>query len=139
MWLPVVILKKYFSLGKAEKCFFFCDLHLVFRIWIYRKRLRRITLYIQPPNTNYQLPNTNYKFSNLYFSPVFRFFESTLFIIYSIVLLFPNNIKSSFALVIPVYNIFRVSNIGIPFGTHIITTSNSLPLRFMYCYCITML
>ena len=47
-------------------------------------------------------------------------------------------IKSFFALVIPVYNKFLVSSIGADCGIHIITTSNSLPLRFMYCYTIAM-
>ena len=77
-------------------------------------------------------------FFNLYFNPVFLFFMSVFCIINSIIFLLLITIKSFFALVIPVYNKFLVSSIGADCGTHIITTSNSLPLRFMYCYTIAM-
>ena len=54
------------------------------------------------------------------------------------ILSFPIIINISFALVIPVYNKFLVRSIGDDCGITIITTSNSLPLCFMYCYCIAM-
>ena len=48
-------------------------------------------------------------------------------------------IKPKISIVIPVYNKFLVSNIGAVGGATIITTSNSLPLRFMNCYTIAVL
>ena len=76
--------------------------------------------------------------TNLYLSPVFLFLLSTLPIIKPTVLLSPITIKSSLALVIPVYNKLRVKSIGAALGIHIITTSNSLPLILMNRYTITM-
>ena len=65
---------------------------------------------------------------NLYFNPVFLFLISVFCIIKSIIFLLLITINNFFALVIPVYNKFLVSNIGELCGIHIITTSNSLPL-----------
>ena len=71
-------------------------------------------------------------------NPVFLFLLSTFFIIKFTTFSLPTIINNFFALVIPVYNKFLVSSIGAACGKAIITTSNSLPLCFMYCYCITM-
>ena len=73
----------------------------------------------------------------LYSNPVFLFLLSTFCIINLTIFSFPIIISNFFALVIPVYNKFLVNNTGAAGGITIITTSNSLPLCFMYCNCVT--
>lgn len=74
---------------------------------------------------------------NLNFNPVFLFLLSTFCIMKFTTFSYPITISSFFALVIPVYSRFLVISIGVTCGITIITTSNSLPLCFVYCYAIT--